>query len=325
MFKFECLYIKTHNDGCGTKWLILCYSYKSVLFTKYYFEFSGILNHLHHVYNENTTFYTHNLDVLGGVLLKEIVCYGLKFNWVCRGNKIYNIKIFIGSIILDFKCFNKFISLEFNQLLFLFTNKTLDVFPQFILHPLTLKSKFVKLLPNHFENYSDYKKYGLLNLPYIVDPIKITSDYFCKSLGYFKEAVSVFLDFCKDYFKMKSLRCNSLSSIAFDYFKNNFGGIEIGLSANIDMYLRQSYYGGRCEVFGNLLTSEKALHFDFKGMYSLCMLEDLPSGEYKIEHLHSISKPGFYKIRFYSDMEYPILPYKSKGLGFYNGVFEGIY
>jgi hypothetical protein len=45
-----------------------------------------------------------------------------------------------------------------------------------------------------------------------------------------------------------------------------------------DEYIRQSYYGGRCEIFGNPIENDVIHHFDYSGMYGQCMLEKYPHG-----------------------------------------------
>ena len=92
--------------------------------------------------------------------------------------------------------------------------------------------------------------------------------------------------------------------------------------------MRKSYFGGRCEVFGNPFKNEKTHYFDFSGMYEQCMLQKFPIGDgfFKYENL-SYKKIGFHCIKFKSDMEYPVLPHHSENgkLIFSNGYFIGCY
>ena len=92
------------------------------------------------------------------------------------------------------------------------------------------------------------------------------------------------------------LTAASLSTILF--FKSETL-IKPKISINIDSIIRKSYYGGRCEVFGNLYSDEVALHFDFRGMYAQCMCERVPCGELHIsQFVNGVDKPGFYLITF---------------------------
>jgi hypothetical protein len=54
----------------------------------------------------------------------------------------------------------------------------------------------------------------------------------------------------------------------------NYQKIPLKLNKNLDSVLRESYFGGRVEVFGN--TDEKIYHYDFPGMYGFCMQEKFP-------------------------------------------------
>jgi hypothetical protein len=94
-----------------------------------------------------------------------------------------------------------------------------------------------------------------------------------------------------------------------------------------DDFIRNGYYGGRVEVFGNYeKDSEHVKYFDFSGMYASCMAEKFHVGDPVFSICNNFTKPGFYKIIFKSNFDIPILPYKNNGkLMFMNGVMEGIY
>ena len=97
--------------------------------------------------------------------------------------------------------------------------------------------------------------------------------------------------------------------------------------------LRPAYFGGRCEVIGNIFQDEYLYHFDFKGMYGQCMQQNFCFGSYKLKSLESdstdFSTPGFYSIKFKSiGFHLPILPHHhlaNQKLLFTNGVIRGIY
>jgi hypothetical protein len=71
----------------------------------------------------------------------------------------------------------------------------------------------------------------------------------------------------------------SASSISIRFYFKNFNLIEKKIPQILDNYIRQSYFGGRCEVFGNQRDGEVVLHYDYSGMYSQCMLEKFPYGK----------------------------------------------
>jgi hypothetical protein len=68
----------------------------------------------------------------------------------------------------------------------------------------------------------------------------------------------------------------SISSLSLKAFAKNFNHKKVPLKTNknLDSVMREAYYGGRCEIFGN--TTEKIYHYDFPGMYGLCMKEKYP-------------------------------------------------
>lgn len=136
----------------------------------------------------------------------------------------------------------------------------------------------------------------------------------------------------------------SLSSVSIQTFYksyNNFA-IKIETSAEWDEKLRPSYFGGRCEVFGNPNTElERIYHFDFENMYGNIMQNDFPTGELRfVKNITNLEFPGFYFVTVNSsEMKIPILPHKSniekeeniwdeswkKEMLFTNGKFEGLY
>lgn len=111
-------------------------------------------------------------------------------------------------------------------------------------------------------------------------------------------------------------------------FKNNFTLLKTNIK--LDNAVRSSYYGGRCEVFGNPLDDDYIFHYDFSGMYTNRLTEEYPCGKYWLEvDIDKVDKPGFYSVTVLSkDFDIPILPYrceKTNKLLFPNGVFSGVY
>jgi hypothetical protein len=112
--------------------------------------------------------------------------------------------------------------------------------------------------------------------------------------------------------------------IFFKKFNNK--NVKINLLLKDDLYIRNSYFGGRCEVFGNITSLEHVKYYDFKGMYAQCMLESFHVGEGYYDCPKNFNKAGFYTINFKSNMKIPILPIRHLGkLMFYNGSLTGTY
>ena len=125
----------------------------------------------------------------------------------------------------------------------------------------------------------------------------------------------------------------SISSLSFYvYFKHfNIKKVEQWIKKEEESYIRDSYFGGRCEVFGNKKKNEKIFYFDFPGMYASCMLEKNVYGRPKLVYnLADCEKPGFYNINWYSNKanDKPVLPHHNlitNKLLFTNGYGTGTY
>jgi hypothetical protein len=172
-----------------------------------------------------------------------------------------------------------------------------------------------------------------------INYIKISPEYRCLTLGEYYKIYSlrdsiILKTGLQNFFKtLKELNMSSpinnysCSGIAFKYYIQNWNKINLNLKGSHKRLLKQAYFGGRCEIFGNPKKGEKILHFDFAGMYQNCMLEDLPYGNFKLEisNDNCIKEPGFYHIEInYSD-NLPSLPIKEDKLYFKSGDICGWY
>lgn len=132
--------------------------------------------------------------------------------------------------------------------------------------------------------------------------------------------------------KFKKQRISSLSSpsISHKIFFSNFNKFNIDINLNLEdeCYIRPSFFGGRCEVFGNISSDDEIIkYYDFSGMYGQCMLEEFHLGKSIYDTPKIINKPGFYNITYYSNFEFlPILPCKhNEKLYFANGYNTGTF
>lgn len=123
----------------------------------------------------------------------------------------------------------------------------------------------------------------------------------------------------------------SASGFALKCFLKNYNIFDVKplTDERIDAFIRKSYYGGRCEVFGNPTGTAEIRHYDFMGMYAQCMQEAFPIGEGRFEfNDFDLSEPGFYDVTIMSsDFDIPVLPFKRDDgkLMFANGVMRGVY
>jgi hypothetical protein len=108
--------------------------------------------------------------------------------------------------------------------------------------------------------------------------------------------------------------------------KYNFKQIKEKIKLDEEIFARDAFFGGRCEVAGNPQENEIIKYFDFSGMYAQCMYEKFHNGDPKFDLNSDLNTPGFHNITCYSNFDnFPILPFKSenKKLVFYNGHITG--
>jgi hypothetical protein len=109
--------------------------------------------------------------------------------------------------------------------------------------------------------------------------------------------------------------CYSSASLSHKlfYLKYNTKKIDENLKKIDEIFIRESYFGGRCEVFGNIKEGEHVKYFDFSGMYGQCMQEVFHCGEGVVSYKSSYKEVGFHRIEYISkDLYIPILPSKSE-------------
>lgn len=130
----------------------------------------------------------------------------------------------------------------------------------------------------------------------------------------------------------------SIASVTVEIFEKKFNTFKLNLNNQIELdeTLRQAYFGGRCEVFGNPYKGEERIrHMDFKNMYGEIMKLSFPTGKLNLViGPKDWKQPGFYFIETYSECTMPVLPCKGRidpnslleeDLIFVNGWIEGMY
>ncbi len=262
------------------------------------------------------TFYAHNLTFDGSIIIeniKEVV----KIKGVLFRSNIYEIKIWSKDFEILIKC-------------------------SYRMFPLSLKKigKLLKIEREKTEFPHEFAKEE--NLYYIGDhPVHKN----WKNWDFKKEASKYCMNDC--YITKKMLeeinlnmendeknifkKSRSISSFSLNIFKEKFNKLnaETRILLKNDEMIRQGFYGGRCEVFGNVERGEKVFHFDFTGMYSEIMKDNFHFNKAKVKKVSKMEKPGFYTVDVFSDgMDIPVLPFKEKKEGkliFPNGRWTGTY
>lgn len=323
MRRFEALDIETYVENSLVKPLAVAVTNNKD--THYFLstdeKSSDLINFIKINCKSSKIYYVHNLTfeafVLANVLKDNLIDYSI----FSTNGIVYSMIIHFFEKNVVLKCSYRLTMLslkDFGKLI----REEKGVFPFKILKkPLP---KIIKLKAGDFVYSNDYnlfiKQHGL-----IIDAHKQLKFYCIQDVLITKQGVLKFLEILKSYFpEIKTIPLTA-SSLAIKIFFKKAGLLKKRIKKTDDLLIRQSYYGGRCEVFGNLRHNETALHFDFKGMYAQCMLEKIPCGELKCsEFFKDFNVPGFYLIDFFQNMQIPVLPYKhDDSLFFLNGVQSG--
>jgi hypothetical protein len=328
---FDC---ETYEKNTNVYVYCICYSIKDEIYSIYKNQAEDIIiTFLNEVITKSskkkTVFYVHNINFDGMLIMDSIFKNNLKFEWFIVDTNIYFIKIeYLGNLI-EFRCSYKFIPISLKNLDFLSTYKT--IFPyKFVkednlnyIGPVPDISFFnenvSKVEYNNFFKNSEIFDLKKKTIEYCVNDVKLTLELLNKVLNA--------MDFKYIPLFKKSYSLPSLSYKIFFRYWNSFK-IKEKILKEEDIYIRKSYYGGRCEVFGNSEKNHFTHYFDFSGMYEQCMKQKFPIGQgfFKNSNLN-YKNIGFHSIKFESNMDYPILPYHSENgkLIFANGIFSGCY
>jgi len=323
--RFEALDIETYVENNLVKPLAVAITNNDEV---HYFlsideKSSDLINFIKINCKSSKIYYVHNLTfeafVLADVLKKNFVDYSI----FSTNGIVYSMVLHFFEKNIVLKCSYRLTMLslkDFGKLI----HKKKGIFPFKILKkPLP---KIIKLKAEDFINNDEYNLF-LKQRGLVVNVHDQLKSYCIQDVLITKQGVLKFLEILKNYFPEIKMIPLTASSLAIKIFFKKAGLLKKRIKKSDDLLIRQSYYGGRCEVFGNLRHNETALHFDFKGMYAQCMLEKIPCGELKCsEFFKDFNVPGFYLIDFFQNMQIPVLPYKhNDGLFFLNGVQRGWY
>lgn len=289
-----------------------------------------VLEALNYIVNEAfdtiTELFIHNLNFDGMLIINVLSKNFIKYELVINKTNLYSLKIYYCNKIIIFKCSYKIIPLSLNKLGDI-ENMPKTKFPYKFVNKSNLY--YEGSLPDkiYWENddYCIYNKTFSGNfsvkdetLKYCINDVILTQ----------KVLINLFriMDEESKSIRKKVLSLPSASHKIFYKKYNNFL-IDENIKLEDDSYIRSSYFGGRCEVYGNIKNDEYVKYYDFSGMYGQCMMEPFHFGEYTYEKPTSFIKPGFYNITYISDIQQlPVLPmhYNDK-LIFCNGTATGTF
>lgn len=264
-------------------------------------------------FKTDTTYYAHNLSFDFWLFFGGILSKGLRYKWFYVNYLLYQVVIFHEKGKYIFRCSYALLPFKLSSFYPGLCDSPKMFFPYHCLeswNPDILCHNY----PGIDMQYKDLTIKKYLSIYAINDCIMLK-----KSLtNFFKNLKLAGIPYNKT-----SLTCGS---IALNFYTKEFNEINLKLRSDIKPVIRNAYYGGRCEVFGNVENNESILHFDFKGMYQQCMLEDIPYGDFKYKTSDfNINEPGFYFIEIEYFCDIPILPLKKDKLYFCSGCIRGWY
>jgi hypothetical protein len=268
--------------------------------------------------------YIHNLNFDGLLIINEISKLNIQYKIMSNKTNIYYLDIIYLNTTIRFRCSYKLVPLSLEKIGEL-ENFPKKIFPHKFVSEGTL---FYEGLPPHSRYWpiseSANTNGGYFNLKneaiaYCKNDVLLTVQFLEKIIKIIQEESSNILTFAY-----------SAASVSFKLFFKKYNNQKIPqkLLKRDESYIRNSYYGGRCEVYGNIFKNEFIKYFDFSGMYAQCMLEAFHNGTGKYCPKGDYKKPGFHTIEFESNIDFlPVLPSHSENgkLLFANGAGTGTY
>lgn len=307
---------------------------EKVIHTCYYLDYDVVMKSVEKAAKlsklKNIVFYVHNLNFDGVLILECLFKHGIVVELFKKNLDIYQIKfVYFGNLFV-FKCSYKLLPLSLNSLA-KELNKQKGVFPYKFASWNNLY--YIGDCPSeqYFNTKEDYlffsEKTNIFNFQ------KVCIEYCELDVVLLKNVLEEIKKALKNIsgFNLLNIFEKSMSAPSFSYkiYFKYYNKFHVSKKLNIDIYsyVKNSYFGGRCEVFGNPHENEYTYYYDFSGMYAQCMLEDFPVGDYYFEiNPKNVEIPGFYCIEYIQNGDIPILPLKMNNkLLFVNGKMEGVF
>ena len=268
-------------------------------------------------------YYVHNLTFEIFVFLRYLIELDIKYKIISANKSVYSAEIWYKKKKIRLRCSYKLTMLSLKKLAKLSGVEEKGIFPYKILNK-NLKDE-VKIEKEMFNDINEYEKfkerYGSNIKVY-----EILEEYCINDARITKESIIKYWKIIEENGLTKNNRILTAAKLSIEnyFLKNSI--IKKKIKLKYDRVIRESYFGGRTEVFGNQKENEILLHYDWSGMYAQCMKEKVLGGEIiESNIIKDLKYPGFYWIKFRQNLEIPILPIKKDKLLFANGEFEGWY
>ena len=268
-------------------------------------------------------YYVHNLTFEIFVFLRYLIELDIKYKIISANKSVYSAEIWYKKKKIRLRCSYKLTMLSLKKLAKLSGVEEKGIFPYKILNKnLKDEVKIEKEMFNDINEYEEFKeRYGSNIKVY-----EILEEYCINDARITKESIIKYWKIIEENGLTKNNRILTAAKLSIEnYFLKNYI-IKKKIKLKYDRVIRESYFGGRTEVFGNQKEDEILLHYDWSGMYAQCMKEKVLGGEIiESNIIKDLKYPGFYWIKFRQNLEIPILPIKRDKLLFANGEFEGWY
>ena len=287
------------------------------------------LDFIFSICEKEVVIYVHNINFDGLLIIDEVSKHcDINIESLIRNMNIYWIKLKKNNKCLIFKCSYKLLPESLNKISEIFNIKKKMIFPYKFASKRNLEYSgsipsceyfYTEKEWEHFRNDNSTFNFKEYSIKYCINDVEITS---------------IFMKMFNRILLNQNINVNrvySAPSLSFQIFEKKYNKkrADFNMNMNDDEIIRSSYFGGRCEVYGNPKENEHIHYYDFSGMYGQCMMEKFPYGKlYREKNPMNFHIPGFYYIVYNSSMYMPVLPHKSKINGklmFCNGINEGLF
>lgn len=280
--------------------------------------------------------YAHNLSFHGLLIINSLnmELYQIKkYSFIISEKNLYTFTIVDNfKKKIEFRCSHNILPFSLKSLAYNFLNIYNINPPKLFFTDTFFDSSEIVVNENDFNDNNTFKEFIKSNEGSIVEP---------KSwlIKYSKLNTKILYDSLLKYFNIliKVLGINiinkqiySLASISLNLFieEYNIENPIISINEDDSNNLRNAYFGGRNEVFSNPEQGNIIYYYDFPAFYGNILKSTYYPTGYPIyvEKPNNLKVPGFYFVKVSSNIDLPILPYKSDdGLIFPNGIFSGLF
>lgn len=221
---------------------------------------------------EKIKMYVHNLNFDGILIISELSSSlnEIHIKPLMHKGSIYSIILTCQSKTINFLCSYKYLPMSLSNIAKTFKLPQKLPFPYKFVKSENLFYRGKLPSPDFFNNKAEWAE---VRFRTIFDFKKYSIICGKRDIIIIKLFMEILQNLVIQVIKLKNSKAISAPSLALEIFKKKFNIKSVKTSINKveDNLLREAYFGGRCEVFGNPTFEEKIFHYDFNGMYAQCM------------------------------------------------------